>query len=154
MIRLGFLVAGYTKEYYYWEIVLLIRKSILVLVIVKLATVSSGMQSLVSTALLTAFAVWQWHTKPYYDPVLNNMEQLSLFVIIFTIYAGLYYQAGENDPIVDSDFVKWVIFTAVITPSLVFAVNFIHKMRIEILKVAAGKSNKLFRYLTCGSWDL
>ena len=41
-----------------------------------------------------------------------------------------------------------------ITPSLVFAVNFIHKMRIEILKVAAGKSNKLFRYLTCGSWDL
>ena len=150
-MRLGFLVAGYTEQYYFWEIVILVRKSIVVIFIVFLSSVSSGMQSLVSTAILTFFAVLQWHTKPYYDPMLNNMEQMSLFVIIFTIYAGLYYQAGEGDVIVESDFVKWVVFFAVIIPSLVFIVNFIIKIRIEILKVAAAKSTKLFRYLTCGS---
>ena len=41
-LRLGFLTSGYKKEYYYWEIVLLLRKTIFVLMMVFLAPVSTG----------------------------------------------------------------------------------------------------------------
>ena len=41
-IRLGFLTAGYQDKYYYWEIVLLMRKTAIVLLIVFLSSVSSG----------------------------------------------------------------------------------------------------------------
>lgn len=82
------------------------------------------------------------------------METLSLGVIILTIYAGLYYQAGEGDPFMESQPVTWVIFFAVLAPSISFAVNFARKMWVEILKVIANKSAKLFRYATCGMKDL
>ena len=96
----------------------------------------------------------QWKLQPYYDPALNAMETLSLFVIILTIYSGLYYQAGEGEPIMESQVVTWIIFSAVLIPSLIFALNFSRKMWIEILKVVSAKSAKAFRFLTCGSVDI
>lgn len=153
-VRLGFLVAGYDEKYFYWEIVLLMRKSFLVLIIVFLSSVSSGVQSLTSIFVLTIFLVIQWRLSPYYDDQLNQMETLSLSVIIITIYFGLYYQAGEDDPIMQSDLVSWVIFAGVLLPSIAFALNFSRKMWIEILKIFARNSTKAFRFVTCGAKDL
>lgn len=153
-MRLGFLTAGYDDKYFYWEIVLLSRKSILVIMIVFLSSVSSGVQSLAAVFFLTAFFMLQWKLEPYYDPALNHMEALSLFVIILTIYSGLYYQAGEGDELMESQPVTWLIFCAVLIPSIVFAVNFIRKMWVEILKVVAGKSSRVFRFMTCGTKDI
>lgn len=153
-VRLGFLTAGYDDKYFYWEIVLLMRKTVLVLMIVFLSAVSPGVQSLTAILVLTIFFMIQWRLEPYYDEGLNRMETLSLFVIILTIYFGLYYQAGQGDEFMESSAVTWFIFLAVLIPSVTFAVNFSKIMWIEILKVVAGKSAKAFRYLTCGSWDL
>ena len=153
-VRLGFLTAGYNDNYFYWEIVLLMRKTLLVLIIVFLSSVSSGVQSLSSVLILTIFFTVHWRLQPYYDEQLNRMETLSLFVIILTIYFGLYYQTGEGEPAMQNDVVTWVVFVAVLVPSIVFAVNFLRKMWIEVLKVVAGKSAKAFRFLTCGSIDI
>ena len=48
----------------------------------------------------------------------------------------------------------WLIFGAVLIPSLAFSVSFGRKMWIEILKVVAGKSAKCFRFITFGLKDL
>ena len=90
-MRLGFLTAGYSDDRYYWEIFLLMRKSLLVIVIVFASSFSAGVASLVSIFLLMGCFLIQWHLKPYYDPALNNLEELSLGVCILTIYSGLYY---------------------------------------------------------------
>ena len=82
------------------------------------------------------------------------MEELSLGVIILTIYSGLYYQAGEGDAFMESQPVTWLIFGAVLIPSVAFSVSFGRKMWIEILKVVAGKSAKCFRFITFGLKDL
>ena len=82
------------------------------------------------------------------------METLSLFVIILTIYCGLYYQAGECEAVMENQLVTWLIFLGVLVPSIVFAINFSRKMWIEILKQVAAKSVKAFRYLTCGTKDI
>ena len=67
-MRLGFLTAGYDDNYYHWEIVLLMRKTVIVLMIVFLSSVSSGVQSLSSILMLTIFLMIQMRLKPYYDP--------------------------------------------------------------------------------------
>ena len=54
----------------------------------------------------------------------------------------------------ESQLVTWVIFAAVLIPSIVFAISFSRKMWVEILKVAVNKSATAFRYLTCGTIDL
>lgn len=82
------------------------------------------------------------------------METLSLVVIIFTIYSGLYYQAAASDKVMESNSVTWLVFCSVLIPSIVFAINFVKRMWIEILKIVAGKSSTAFRYFTCGSEDL
>lgn len=104
--------------------------------------------------MMTTFLLVQESFKPYYDPALNKMETLSLMVIICTIYFGLYYQAGEGEPIMQSEVVSWMIFTLVLAPSIAFIVNFSQIMWIEILKVVAGKSARVFRFVTCGSRDI
>ena len=153
-VRLGFLTAGYDDKFFYWEIVLLARKSFLVVLIVFLSSVSSGVQSLAAVLMMTIFLIIQTRYKPYYDDALNRMEELSLTVIIVTIYFGLYYQAGAGDPIMESEPVSWMIFVCVLSPSIAFAISFIKIMWIEVLKVVAKKSARLFRYLTCGSRNI
>lgn len=41
-IRLGFLKAGYEEDKYYWEVVLLMRKTVIVMMVTFLAPVSAG----------------------------------------------------------------------------------------------------------------
>ena len=129
------------------------RKTVIVLMIVFLSSVSSGVQSLSSILMLTIFLMIQMRLKPYYDPQLNAMETLSLFVIILTIYCGLYYQAAEGEPVMDNELVSWLIFLGVLIPSVIFSINWVRKMWIEILKVVIVKSTLVFRFLTCGSWN-
>ena len=82
------------------------------------------------------------------------MELLSLGVIILTIYSGLYYQAGQGDTLMQNEIVSYLIFAAVLFPSLIFAANFFKKIWHEILKVVAVKSSRVFRFLTCSAVDI
>ena len=66
-LRLGFLTQGYEDMYFYWEIVLLFRKTLLVLLMTFLAPVSSGVQSLSAILLLYGFLTLQISKKPFYD---------------------------------------------------------------------------------------
>ena len=50
--------------------------------------------------------------------------------------------------------VTWVMFFCVIIPTVIFAFNFFRIMWTEVLKLAARKSAKIFRLLTCGTKDL
>lgn len=54
----------------------------------------------------------------------------------------------------ENQVVTWIVFCAVLFPSIAFAVDFGKKMWIEILKIVAKKNAKVFRYLTCGTKDL
>ena len=54
----------------------------------------------------------------------------------------------------ESEPVSWMIFVCVLTPSIAFAISFGKIMWIEVLKVVAKKSARLFRYMTCGSRNI
>ena len=54
----------------------------------------------------------------------------------------------------ESEPVTWFIFLAVLIPSVAFTISFGRKMWVEILKVVANKSARVFRFITLGTKDL
>ena len=79
-LQLGFLTQGYEEQYYYWEIVLLLRKTIFVLLMTFLAPLSAGVQSLCAVLILILSLVLQIRKSPYYDQRLNDLESRSIIV--------------------------------------------------------------------------
>ena len=143
---------GYTDEFYYWEVVLLLRKTILVLMLTFLAPISAGVQSLTAILLLIFSLVLQVKKQPFYDEKLNTLESTSLFVMIFIIYFGLYYQAGKKDPFVQGDGTMWCIFFLILVVSIFFMTLFIVRMRMEILKSTVSKFPCCFKMFSCGQF--
>ena len=90
-LRLGFLTQGYKPEYFYWEIILLLRKTLLVLILTFFEPYSSGFQSLLAMCLFTISIILHLYKDPYYDKKLNNLETLSLTTQMSIIYFGIYY---------------------------------------------------------------
>jgi len=79
-MELGFLIQGYEDEYYYWEIILLLRKTILVLAMVFLAPISAGIQALCAILLLIMSLAVHIGKRPFYDKRLNDLETISILV--------------------------------------------------------------------------
>ena len=149
-LRLGFLTQGYEDKYYYWEIVLLLRKTVLVLMLTFLAPISAGIQSLSAILLLIFSLIFHMNKQPFYDYRLNYLETTSLFVQIAIIYFGLYYQAGKNDQFVNSDGMMYTFFLIIVICSAQFIALFFFRMRLEMLKATVEKHSLCFRILSCG----
>ena len=96
----------------------MVRKTAMVLLIVFLAPVSAGIQSLSTILLLIGFLVMQLRNLPFYDDRLNKLEASSLIVMIAIIYLGLFFQAGKNDSFVSTDQVKYAILFLISAASL------------------------------------
>ena len=99
------------------------------------------------------FYVVQSHINPYYDDRLNNLEKISLFVLIMTIYCGLFFQAGKEDTVLENSIVKWVIFAMVFIPSCIFLIYFVDKLRTEILRKLVNYK-LFFKIISCGLINL
>jgi len=149
-LQLGFLTQGYQEEFYYWEVVLLLRKTLLVLMMTFLAPISAGVQSLTAILILILFLVFHIYRQPFYDSKLNNLEATSLFVQICIIYFGLFYQAGRNDSFVHGDGMKYSLGLLIAIVSAQFVTLFVLRMRLEMMKATVEKHSCCFRILSCG----
>ena len=95
-LRFGFLTSGYRNEYYYWEVLLILRKTVVVFLITFFAPISKGVQSLGTIIVLGTYLLIHLKTSPFYDKKLNDMETYSLMALIVTIYFGLVYQSSKE----------------------------------------------------------
>lgn len=92
--RLLFLYHGYKKRYYYWELAILLRKA---LVVVVTATVQRGNGYQVTAALLIIGVCLVLHvaTQPFDNPVETKLETVSLSASALTLWIGLVFVQGE-----------------------------------------------------------
>lgn len=133
-LKFGFLTSGYQEKFYFWEVLLILRKTLIVLMITLLAPLSKGMQSLTTISVLLAFLTVHIKIAPFNDQRLNDLESYSLIVLIITIYFGLYYQSSKGtESLFESDITKWLVFFGVFVTSSTFLAHFIYKMHAEIV---------------------
>jgi len=76
--RYGFLFAGYKPQRFFWEIVIMYRKVLIIMASVFLSTVSSESQVLVVIFIIVLSMFLQIRFSPYYTDTLNQMENYSL----------------------------------------------------------------------------
>ncbi|CDW79966.1 UNKNOWN [Stylonychia lemnae] len=89
--KLGFLYNGYKHDFYYWEIVIMYRKIILIFIAVFIQNYGVMTQALIVFLLLIICLILNIKTKPFFLVVLNDLETLSLITSILSVYCGIYF---------------------------------------------------------------
>jgi hypothetical protein len=89
--KLGFLYMGYKKETYYWEIVIMLTKMLIVL-----STVMAKWYGAM------VFLIININKKPFLTEELTHLETTSLVVTIITIFVGLFF--ASSTPKSDNSF--------------------------------------------------
>jgi hypothetical protein len=95
-MKYGFLFSGYDARTYFWEVIIMYRKILIIATSVFLSTVSSESQVLVVIFIIVINMFLQIRFSPFYTSTLNKMENYSLQVAAVTIYTGMYYVTGRH----------------------------------------------------------
>lgn len=93
VIAFGFLYRGYDNKTYYWEFVIILRKSLSISAVVAMSTQIIQIQALSVLAVLLVFFYFHIAKFPFFQRDLNLLESKSIFVSLVTIYAGLYFSS-------------------------------------------------------------
>lgn len=133
-MKYGFLFSGYEARAYFWEIMIMYRKILVIASSVFLSTVSPESQVLVVIFIIVLNMFFQIHVNPFSTPTLNKMENYSLQVAAVTIYTGMFYVTGKNYSYMKIDGVSWFFLVCIVLPNLIFLVYWGLSMRIEVIK--------------------
>ncbi|CDW82469.1 UNKNOWN [Stylonychia lemnae] len=87
----GFLFRGYRKEYYFWEIVIMYRKIMIIFTSVFISNFGVVSQALLVFMILIFFLMINFKKQPFNTLVLNDLETLSLITSMITIYCGIFF---------------------------------------------------------------
>ena len=94
--RWGLLFSGYRQKSFYWEIVLMIRKSILIMINEILHDLSEEEKYLYLSLLISFFLFNHISSRPYGSRILNRMESISLLLLWIRIWFTVYVRFLEN----------------------------------------------------------
>ncbi len=117
----GFLYSGYKKEYWYWEVLVLVRKIMVAAISVFLsADVSSAndlqvnssqyQQGLLATLVISIALYIQLKLEPFEDDVFNGVESMGLVVSVMSLYLGLWTFYGNEENYVLDTVITVLIF--------------------------------------------
>jgi len=76
--KYGFLFSGYDARAYFWEVIIMYRKILVIASSVFLSSVSPESQVLVVIFIIVSNMFLHIHMNPYSTPILNKMESYSL----------------------------------------------------------------------------
>ncbi|CDW73676.1 UNKNOWN [Stylonychia lemnae] len=148
-IMYGFLFNGFRIEMFYWEIIIIYRKILIVLCVVFFSIVSTETQILTVLFIIVISMLLQINFYPYYTKVLNRMELFSLQVNAITMYGGMFYVTGSHYNYMDSESLKYFFLLLILIPNLLFLIYWMYHMRIELLKILFVKNKTIYTYMSC-----
>jgi len=90
--RIGFLYSGYHPRFYFWEFVVVLRKSVMVMIANLLMTSESQTQSEMAVGALWIFTILQHKEMPFETRRFNHTEFLSLSASLVAVIGGALYQ--------------------------------------------------------------
>jgi len=93
--RYGFVYMSYSKEFWYWDIMEMARK-ICQTTLVMFVMPGSTFQVAFALVVSYFFVALQFKNHPFRDPVLNQLQTVSLFAETMTIFCGLMLKAFDS----------------------------------------------------------
>ena len=127
----GFLYNGYRFRTYYWEIIILYRKVIIVFILVFLGLISVQIQALVTLFVMMLSLILHINFQAFDKANLNGLETRAIVSASVTVYCGLYYLTtlDEGSKIAFFAIIVFANIYFIISWITVFAKEFTLKMR-------------------------
>ena len=136
--RFSFLYDGYRHDLYWWEVLVVLRKILVVLVS---ATITDGhTQMFAAAGIVTIALALQLSVQPYLIPALNALETLSLCsTLILMLGSLLFWQVGsQTGPALA---LTAVLFVVLIVTLLIFLYAFLGGASKARLRKTVGEKN-------------
>ena len=89
ILNFGYFYRGYSKNCFYWEIVLFSRKFLLIFVGVFTEVFPKNSKAAVFLVIINSYHYVQFSNKPFKHEYLNRLEKFSLFVCSLTEIIGI-----------------------------------------------------------------
>ncbi|KAJ3445328.1 g protein-coupled receptor-related [Anaeramoeba flamelloides] len=142
-LKFGLLCTRYNKNFFFWEIVIMIRK--LFLVILQIYLYNYTVLQLIAMILILLLAlIIQFRFKPYIESRHNFLESILLFISNVILFAGLGFYSNELDLYNDNNNLITVLMFIIIFA--VFLLLFITILdvsnKIKVSKRTKGDYNK------------
>jgi hypothetical protein len=93
----GFLYGGYKSDFYFWEVLIIFRKVILIFICVFVTGYGVLTQALILLLVLVSFLVITARKRPHITEALFDLEALSLATAMLTVYCGLFFVADTSE---------------------------------------------------------
>ena len=90
-MRYSFLYVGYKQDRCFWELIIMLRKLLMVCIIVFAGNYSVNLQLYLCVILSSLSFIAQKYNMPYSDENLNDLEVVSLISACMINYCGLYF---------------------------------------------------------------
>ncbi|CAG9321392.1 unnamed protein product [Blepharisma stoltei] len=128
--RYAFLYQSFKPQRFYWEFIIIYSKIILVILSVFLENIPDSIQGFIITIILLFFLHIHNRNSPFTEPHLNQVEFIAKFVLLLTIFSGLFFSTKELDYSR-----KIAIFVITLISNISFIVYILCKIFKEQLKI-------------------
>lgn len=92
----GFIAAGFEPKYYFWELIIILRKQTLIFIIVFMSRFGATLTSMLCIlSLMTALMV-HVSIMPYEDENIDVLEKISMVSNIFVICIGMLFEENTK----------------------------------------------------------
>ena len=76
---------------YFWEVVIMYRKIMVIFIAVFIASFGAITQALFVFLLVIVFLIINLKLKPFTQVALNDLESMSLVASMITVYCGIFF---------------------------------------------------------------
>eukprot|EP00347_Sterkiella_histriomuscorum_P012942 403366626 len=140
----GFIYRGYKQSFYFWEIIIIYRKILIIFIAIFIKTAGVIAQTLFVLIVLII------------RRALNNLESLSLIASMFTLYFGLFFLVDKPQSWVDSNpdyadgavvlnsYVKKLFFALILLFNIGFFIYWCLTISIELHDKLILKYTKIY----------
>jgi hypothetical protein len=146
--KFGFMYNGYERQSYYWELIIMLRKIILVFIAVFLRSIGIFVQALVVLLFTLICLYLNMRRKPFMTLVLNKMESLSLLTCAVTLYCGICFVSARGDSGFEmNEYWKWLFFLTIVMVNVIFLLFWLYQMSMTFRKALLITNKKVYAVL-------
>jgi len=94
--KYSFVYEGLKRERYYWEFLIIARKTLVIIIFVFLNFISVQSQAFATFLVILAFTALHYYAWPYDDEKLNHAEMLSMMTLCVMVYSGMFFLSSNS----------------------------------------------------------
>ena len=140
---MSFLFKGYTKNYYYWEIIMFLKKMFLTFIINFTGVLNTQAKIIVITLYFVSIIMLNLKCKPYESKLLNDLDTASILNAFLTANIGIFMYSNSFEQahvfflilLILSNISFFLVWAYIFLDNLENEKSFLVKIKLIIMKI-------------------